>query len=470
MTDDVRIHAFRDDALGDLDATGIAELIASGQLSSHEAVLASVERAETVRDSLNAIAFTDFDRALSRAAGPHTGVFAGVPTIVKDNVDVAGLPTNHGSAAFVGRPARADSDFARQFLSTGAVPIGKSRLPEFGFSASNEYATAEPVHNPWNPAYSSGASSGGSAALVASGVLPFAHANDGGGSIRIPAAACGLVGLKPTRGRTVADPADRAMPIRIVAQGMLSRSVRDTARFYAAAETYYRNPKLPPIRLVEGPGRTRLRIGVIIDSITGIPTDDETRASVTATADLLDGLGHHVEEAPLPVDRSFVEDFSNYWGFLSFAICAGGKRMLGPDFDKAKTDNLTRGLDAMYRKNIAKTPQVLYRLRRTHRQYAEVFQKYDVLLSPVLAHTTPSLGYLSPAQSFEELFTKLVNYTAFTPLNNASGGPAISLPLHETAGGLPLASHFSADHGDERTLLELAFELEEARPWRRIQD
>jgi amidase len=154
MTDDARIHAFRDDALGDLDATGIAELIASGQLSSHEAVLASVERAESVRDSLNAIAFPDFDRALTRSAEAHTGVFAGVPTIVKDNVDVAGLPTNHGSAAFVARPARADSDFARQFLSTGAVPIGKSRLPEFGFSASNEYATAEPVHNPWNPAFS----------------------------------------------------------------------------------------------------------------------------------------------------------------------------------------------------------------------------------------------------------------------------------------------------------------------------
>ncbi|MFD4182019.1 amidase [Rhodococcus sp. NPDC058514] len=470
MTDDARIHAFRDDALGDLDATGIAELIASGQVSAREAVRASIERAESVRDSLNAIACPDFDRALERAERPRAGVFSGVPAIVKDNVDVKGLPTNQGSAAFVARPASADSSVARQFLSTGVVSLGKSRLPEFGLNASNEYPSAEPVHNPWNPAYSSGASSGGSAALVAAGVLPIGQANDGGGSIRIPAAACGLVGLKPTRGRTVADPADVAMPIRIVAQGVVTRSVRDTARYYAAAESYYRNPKLPPIRLVEGPGRTRLRIGVIVDSITGGATDDETRASVHATAELLAGLGHRVEEAAPPVGPSFAEDFGIYWGFLAFAIQGGGKKMFGPDFDRTKTDNLTRGLAAMYRKNIAKTPRMLYRLRRTHQQYAQMFQQYDVVLSPTLAQTTPKLGFLSPTQSFEELFAKLVDYTGFTPLNNASGGPAISLPLHETAAGLPLASHFSADHGDERTLLELAFELEQARPWRRIQD
>lgn len=470
MTNDERIHAFRDDALGDLDATGIAERIASGEVSAREAVQAAIERAESVRDSLNAIACADFDRALDRAASPPTGVFSGVPAIIKDNVDVAGLPTNQGSAAFVARPAGADSSVARQFLSTGVVSLGKSRMPEFGLNASNEYEAAEPVHNPWNPAYSSGASSGGSAALVAAGVLPIGQANDGGGSIRIPAAACGLVGLKPTRGRTVADPADKSMPIRIVAQGVVTRSVRDTANFYAAAETYYRNPKLPPIRLVEGPSRTRLRIGVIVDSVTGGPTDDETRASVRATAELLAELGHRVEEAPLPVGPSFAEDFAIYWGFLSFAILGGGKKMFGPDFDRAKTDNLTRGLASMYLKNIARTPGVLYRLRRTHRKYAQMFQRYDVVLSPVLARTTPKLGFLSPAQSFEELFPKLINYTGFTPLNNASGGPAISLPLHETAAGLPLASHFSADHGDERTLLELAFELEQARPWRRIQD
>ena len=260
------------------------------------------------------------------------------------------------------------------------------------------------------------------------------------------------------------------MPSRLVTQGVVSRSVRDSARFYAATETYYRNPKLPPIRLVEGPGSTRLRIGVIVDSVTGIPTDDETRSAVQSTADLLDKLGHHVEEAPLPVDTAFMHDFKLYWGFLSFAILTGGKRMFGPTFDAAKTDNLSRGLAAMYRRHMRETPRMLYRLQRTTRAYARTFQRYDVVLSPVLAHTTPRIGYLSPAQDFDVLFERLANYASFTPLNNAAGGPAISLPLHRTATGLPLGLHFSANHGDERTLLELAYELEAVTPWARIQD
>lgn len=470
MTGDPRVHAFRDDALGDLDATGVAARIASGEVSPREVVEAAIERAELVQGPLNGIQFADFDRALRQADTPRTGVFAGVPTIVKDNVDVAGLPTGQGSAAFTPAPARRNSAFVDQFLSTGAVSIGKSRLPEFGFSASTEYEHADPVRNPWNPEYSSGASSGGSAALVAAGALPFAHANDGGGSIRIPAAACGLVGLKPTRGRTVPDATDKTMPIRIVSQGVVSRSVRDSARFYAAAEKYRRNPKLPPIRLVEGPGSARLRVGVIVDSVTGVPTDDETRKSVQATADLLDSLGHHVEETALPVGTEFMHDFRLYWGFLSFAVLTGGKRMFGPTFDAARTDNLSRGLDALYRGHMVETPRLLYRLQRSARLYSRMFHTYDVILSPVLSHTTPKIGYLSPAQDFDTLLDRLVTYAAFTPLNNASGGPAISLPLHQTSTGLPLASHFSANHGDERTLLELAFELEAAKPWARIQD
>ncbi|MCA1008739.1 amidase [Rhodococcus hoagii] len=470
MTGDPRVHSFRDDALGDLDATGVAARIASGEVSSREVVEASIERAELVQGPLNGVQFADYERALRQAGSPRTGVFAGVPTIVKDNVDVAGLPTGQGSAAFTPTPARRNSDFVDQFLSTGAVSIGKSRLPEFGFSASTEYEHADPVRNPWNPEYSAGASSGGSAALVAAGALPFAHANDGGGSIRIPAAACGLVGLKPTRGRTVADATDKTMPIRIISQGVVTRSVRDSARFYAAAERYYRNPKQPPIRLVEGPGSARLRIGVIVDSVTGVPTDDETRKSVQATADLLDSLGHHVEEATLPVDATFMNDFRLYWGFLSFAVLTGGKRMFGPSFDRTGTDNLSRGLDALYRKHLAQTPRMLYRLRRTAHTYSRMFRNYDVVLSPVVSHTTPKIGYLSPAQDFDALLERLVNYAAFTPLNNATGGPAISLPLHQTSTGLPLASHFSANHGDERTLLELAYELEAAKPWARIQD
>ena len=408
MTANTPIHAFTDDALGDLDATGVAARIESGEVTAREVMEASIARAEAVQGQLNGLACTDFDRALARSNRPAKGVFAGVPTAIKDNTDSAGLPTQQGSTAFTAIPAKADSDFAKQFLSTGAISIGKTRLPEFGFSASTEYMTEEPVHNPWNPAYSSGASSGGAAALVAAGVLPIAHANDGGGSIRIPAAACGLVGLKPTRGRTIADPADKSMPIRLIAQGAVTRTVRDTARWMSAAENYYRNPRLAPVRLIEGPSSTRLRVGVIADSVTVTKTDDETRKSVEATAELLASLGHHVEDAALPVGPEFIDDFSIYWGFLSFAISTGGKQMLGPDFDKSGTDNLTKGLYTLYRKNLVKTPRVLYRLRRLQQQYSAMFLKYDVVLSPALGHTTPELGYLSPAQPFEELFDKLI--------------------------------------------------------------
>lgn len=466
------VHAFGDDALGDADATEVARLVASGAVSPAEVCEAAIRRAEAVEPFIGAVEAPDYERALAtaRAEPPREGAFAGVPTYVKDNVDVAGLPTGHGTDAFTPRAATADGPFVGQLRAQGLLVLGKSRLPEFGFSASTEYARRDPVRNPWNLDHSAGASSGGSAALVAAGVVPIAHANDGGGSTRIPAAACGLVGLKPTRGRLVADAADTRLPVRITSQGVLTRTVRDTARFYAAAEEYRRNPALPPIRSVSGPSRTRLRVGVVVDSVIGPPVDAETRACVLETAELLSGLRHRVEESPLPVSKQFAEDFSLYWGLLGLLVTAAGTRVLDPGFDVSRTDNLTRGLAQMCRRRLPQVPAMLVRLRRSTRAYREIFTHVDVLLSPVLGHTTPPLGHLSPTLPFEELFPRLQSYVAFTPLNNATGGPAISLPLGRTSSGLPLGVHLSADHGDERTLLELAYELEEARPWSRIQD
>lgn len=466
------VHAFRNDALGDADATEVARRIRAGEVSRLEVCAAAISRAEDLQPLIGAVEVTDYQRALAgaREARDVRGAFAGVPTFVKDNVDVGGLPTGHGTDAFVPRPADADGPFVAQLKAQGLAVLGKSRLPEFGFSASTEYARRDPVRNPWNLEYSAGASSGGAAALVASGVVPIAHANDGGGSTRIPAAACGLVGLKPTRGRLVADAADTRLPVRITAQGVLSRSVRDTAGFYAAAEEYRRNPKLKPIGSVAGPSRTRLRVGVVVDSVIGPPVDDETRGCVLGTADLLSTLGHHVEEIPLPVSKQFAEDFSLYWGLLGLLVTTAGTRVLDPAFDVRRTDNLTRGLAQMCRRRLPQVPAMLVRLRRSTRAYREVFAGVDVVLSPVLGHTTPRLGHLSPTLPFEELFPRLQAYVAFTPLNNATGGPALSLPLGRTAGGLPIGCHLSADHGDERTLLEVAYELEEARPWPRIQD
>lgn len=465
-----RIHAFGDDALSDHDATAIAELIRTRKISPLDAVDAAIERAERVEPALDAIVVRDFENARKAAAATPIGAgFAGVPTFVKDNIDIAGLPTNHGTRAFVARPAKADGVFAKQFLAQGVVNLGKSALPEFGFNASTEFREGVPTRNPWNPTFSAGASSGGAAALVAAGVVPLAHGNDGGGSIRIPAAVCGLVGLKATRGRLREEKLSHAMPIKLVMEGVLTRSVRDTANFFANAEEHYRNSALRPIGRVLAPGSLRLRIGVLPDTVVGNPADSETRATVTAAATLLAESGHHVEELSVPpAGEQFAQDFAVYWGLLSFFVATTGRLSVARDFDSAKLDNLTIGLRDHYRANLLRTPAVLYRLRRSAAEYSRFFDNYDVVLSPVLAHTTPEIGYLSPLQSFDELFEKLRNYVSFTPLNNASGGPAISLPFGESGLGLPIGVHLSANHGDEATLLELAYEIEQATPWRRI--
>jgi amidase len=471
MTPSKTVHAFADDALADHDAVALAALIRSGKLSSAEITSAAIARSEKVNPQINAVQLESFAQARQHSHSPREGVFAGIPTFVKDNTDVKGMPTNQGSQAVNAAVAKADGAFTRQFLKQGFVCLGKSTLPELGFNASTEFKGLPPTRNPWNLEYSSGASSGGAAALVAAGVVPLAHANDGGGSIRIPAAACGLVGLKPTRGRLVDSETARSLPLNIICDGVVTRSVRDTAHFYAGAEKYFRNRKLPGIGLVEHAGKERLRIGLAYDSITGHRTDDETRQTVANTARLLESMGHQVTElSVLPFKQAVVNDFSIYWGMLAFLTATFGKKVMSPDFDASRLDNLSKGLAGLYKKNALKTPLVLYRLKRTWQEYEQAFRQYDVILSPVLAHTTPRIGYLSPEQPFEELFERLLKYVSFTPLNNAAGGPAISLPMGATATGLPIAVHFSAAHGAERTLLELAYELEEAKPWRRIQD
>ncbi|HRP68653.1 MAG TPA: amidase, partial [Turneriella sp.] len=297
---------------------------------------------------------------------------------------------------------------------------------------------------------------------------PIAHGNDGGGSIRIPAACCGLVGLKPSRGRTKDNAAAASIPINIISEGVLTRSVRDTAAFFYGIEQIYQNPKLPPIGRVEGPGKKRLRIGVVIDSITGTPTDTETRATIEKTVQLLSAMGHRVETMPLPVASEFLEDFALYWGFLAVLITGFGRIAVSPDFDTHKIEPLTRGLIDYYRKRILKTPGMFIRMAQADKTYTEAFQGWDAVLTPVTGHTVPRLGHLSPSLSFEELWERLKAYVSFTPLNNAAGTPAISLPMGMTQEGLPIGVMLQTIPGGERTLLELAYELEAAHPWVKI--
>lgn len=464
-----RVHAFADDALGERDATDLAAAIKRGELSSREVVEATMVRAHKVEPAIHAIELTVHGQALRDAQRPLGGFFAGVPMYVKDNTDIAGIPSQHGSDAVNARPAKKHSGFGAQLMAQGFVCMGKSRMPEFGLNASTEFVNHPPTRNPWNTDYSCGASSGGAAALVAAGVIPMGHANDGGGSIRIPAACCGLVGLKPSRGRLIDIEAASKLPINLVADGMVSRSVRDNANFFAQAERYYRNTSLPAIGLVEGPGKKRLRIGVVEESLAGGRYDAATNGALADAVRLLEGMGHHCERATLQHDKRFAEDFGLYWAMLAFILHRGGKLVMGRHFEADRLDSLTMGLSRRYQRNVLKTPGILRRLKNASADYAAWFSRYDVILAPTLSHSVPTLGHLSPAVPFDELYDRLMNYLSMTPVNNVTGTPGISLPMGQSAEGLPLGMHVCAPMGGESTLLELAFEIEAAHPWRRIQ-
>ena len=459
---ETRVHAFGDDALGDDDAVALAARVRAGEVSPQELAAAAAERAGKVDARLRAITYPMFGKP--RYGTDAGAALFGVPTYVKDNTDIAGVPTNHGSEAFTAKPAKKDGAYTTQYLSTGLTVIGKSRLPEFGFNATTEFMTEEPARNPWHTDHSVGASSGGAAALVASGVVPIAHANDGGGSIRIPAACAGLVGLKPSRGRHVDGEQASHLPINMISEGVVTRTDRDTATFLAACEDHWRSPAMPPIGLVDGPAQRRLRIGLVVDSVTG-PADEPTRLAVEQTAAALEKAGHHVEPMALPVDDQFVDDFLQYWALLAELVTDTARLMLDRSFDTKRIDGLTRGLRAHHRKNLRRTPGAIRRLRRIPAHSATIFARRELVLSPVLAHTTPLLGYIAPTVPFDELVTRLRRYVAYTPLNNIAGTPAISLPLSMSEDGLPIGVQLIGPPAGDALLFRLSAQLEEARPW-----
>jgi amidase len=464
------VHAFGDDALGHLDAIGLIDALNSGRVGRAEVVEAAIARTEAVNPALNGVAHEAFDRARAEAAAPASaGFFSGVPTFIKDNVDVAGLPTMRGTDAWPPQPAAVDGDFTRLYLATGMTPVAKTRMSEYGFSASAEHPRLGPVRNPWNTDHTAGASSSGSAAFVAAGVVPIAHANDGGGSIRIPAACNGLVGLKPSRGRLPLDKEVRQMPIRIVANGVLTRSVRDTAAFYREAERSWPAKKLPPVGDVQHAGSKRLRIAVITRSLLR-EAGPEVRELTLKSAALLEELGHrvdHLEKPPVP--SSFVPDFVLYWGLLAMGQIQQNKRAFD-GFDVTRLDNLSRGLDRYARRNLHRVPAALLRLSRTRRHTERLARTYDLVLTPTLADETPQIGYLDPTADYQQIIDRLQDWVAFTPLQNVTGEPAISLPLGVSANGLPVGMMFTAPVGQEARLLELAYELEAARPWAHIDE
>jgi amidase len=458
------VSAHCDDVLGNADAVEIARRVGNREVHATEVVEAAIARAERVNPKLNAIAARGFEAALRSAKRPRTGVLAGVPTFIKDTEPVAGLPMLFGSHALPARPAERTSPFVKQFLSLGLVGLGTSTMSEFGLTGTTEARAYGRTHNPWKLGFSSGGSSGGSAALVAAGVVPVAHANDGGGSIRIPASCCGLVGLKPSRGRLVDLEGTHLMPVRLQHQGMLSRSVRDTAVFYHGAERYHRTSRLPAIGLVTHPGR-RLRIGFFVGLSDAEPAHRECAVAARDAAQLCASLGHSVEPCVPPFDDRFHEDFLLLWSMMAFAIARFGKWIIHPEFDSAKLDAFTMGLCAHFSQRAWRAPRAIHRLRRFGRRYAECFETYDVLLSPTTALPPPEHGYIGPEVPFETCLERMRWYIPFTPIHNVAGTPAISLPLGRSQSGLPIGVQFAAAMGRERTLLELALELEQAAPW-----
>ncbi|NPC98506.1 amidase [Nocardioides sp. zg-DK7169] len=458
-----RVHAFSDDALGDLDAVGVVEALRARRVSVPEVVEAAIARTEAVDPALGAVAHRAYGRAREDARAPHGGFFAGVPTFLKDNIDVEGMPTHHGSDAFVAQPAKADGDVARALLATGLLPLGKTRMSEYGFSAVAEHPRQGPVRSPWSTDHVAGASSAGSAALVAAGAVPLAHANDGGGSIRIPASVNGLVGLKPSRGRMPSERLNRQMPIRIVADGVVTRSVRDTAALFRESEKVYRCLELAPVGDITRPGRHRLCVAV---HTTGVARDaDPEVADLTLrTAALLSDLGHHVEEVPVPAPSTFPDDFVLYWALLAAAIVRTGRLTHGRQWDPTRLDNLTLGLERHLRRHVHRLPGAIRRLRAAREVSRAFHERYDVALSPVVATPTPLVGHLDPTQDYDVVMGRLLDWVAFTPWHNVTGDPAVSLPLATTSAGLPQGMMFGAGLGREGVLLALALELEQALP------
>lgn len=465
-----RIHAFQNDVLEKHDAVALKDLLLRKEISQQEVIDATIERACLVNPQLDAIQFEAFEAQRNKPDFRTGQLLSGIPTFIKDNVDLAGFPTQHGSIAFKSKIKHTNAKITQQILDTGLLVLGKSKMPEFGLNAATEFQNGEFTQNPWHTGYSCGASSGGSAALVASGVVTIAHANDGGGSIRIPAANCGLVGLKPTRGRFYANDASKHLPIDLISDGVVTRSVRDTASFFAEMEKQYKSNKLPELGLISHANEKRLKIAVVIDSLQ-TQTDIETRNIVLKTAKILESNGHFIEELKLPIPDSFVDDFSYYWGFLSFMIKNLGKPLFGKDFNFKNLDHLSLGLADLYKNNFYKTPFFIHRLKKIQHIYSMIFNQYDVILSPVLAHISPKVGYLSPTLEFEDLFERLRHYVAFTPIQNISGAPAISLPMGLTEiDKRPIGIQLSSNLGAEKVLLELAFELEQSQPFPCIYD
>jgi len=464
------------------DGLGLAELVAKGAVTPAELVDAAITRIEKHNPQLNAVIFRAYDQA-RRAAEQHqdrhrarAGAFYGVPFLLKDILgNCTGMPTTASCRFMRGAVAGRDDTLVARFKAAGLIMLGKTNAPECGILPTTESVLYGPCRNPWNLSHSTGGSSGGSAAAVAAGIVPLAHANDGGGSIRIPAACCGLVGLKPTRARNPLGPLLGDFGSGLVAEHVVSRTVRDSAAALDAThgpepgDPYCAPPVARPFLQEVGAPPGRLRIGFTIRNLNGTALHPECVAAVESTAKLLQDLGHTVEEAAPAIDaNTLMMAFMAVFMAAHAAAIDGfamvhGRTPVESDFEGLTWTVYQQGRQVSASQYLLAIAQ----LQIMSRQAAQFHETYDCWLTTTLGAPPIPIGSVDVNErDLMKGFAPILDYVPFTPIQNATGQPAISLPLHWTRDGLPVGVMFTARCGDEATLFRLAAQLEGARPWR----
>lgn len=464
------------DDLAFLDATAQAELVQRREVKAIELVDAAIERIERLNPTLNAVITPMYEQARTTAISKLPGgPFDGVPFLLKDILaSYGGVRMASGSAFLCDFVPDHDSELVARLKRAGLIILGKTNTPELGLLTTTEPRLFGPSCNPWDTERTPGGSSGGSSAAVASGMVPMAHANDAGGSLRGPASCCGLFGLKPTRGRNPLGPDYGEFFSGLVAEHVVTRSVRDSAALLDATagpdvgDPYWAPPPVRPFLQEVGASPGRLRIAFTTAALTDIPVHDDCVSAVCEAAALCTDLGHEVVEAAPAVDGELVyQAFTTLrmgghaWIIDSMALATG--RTPTPD----QFEPLTWALYEMGRQYSASSYlQALTALQRVARDIASFFVNYDVWLTPTLAELPLLLGsFESPPENPLQGLSRLATFSPFMRISNITGQPAMSIPLFWSADGLPVGTHFAGRFGDEATLFRLAAQLEAARPW-----
>ena len=465
------------------DATALAELVARGEASPVELVDAAITRIEKLNPELNAVIHPRFEAARAEAAGSlPDGPFRGVPFLLKDlHAHSAGDPCHDGMKVFrdAARHAEEDTVMVARLRAAGLVFLGRTNTPELGLLPTTEPEAHGPTRNPWDPTRTPGGSSGGSAAAVAAGMVPAAQGSDGGGSIRIPASCCGLVGLKSSRGRTSLAPLRNQFTTPFSVEGFLTRTVRDTAALLdiiqgpAAGDVVVAPAPARPYREEVGTEPGSLRIGLLPRRLDGLDLDPEVDAAVRDAGALLESLGHQVEEKYPPAldDPELGHQFFVLWTAGAARSLRRVGTLVGRPLTADDVEVLTwaqaqigGALDAA--QLLDAYAQVEQFSRAVGAWFTDFGGDHDLLVTPTLAEPPPALGeFVSPSDNPLAASMRAGRFSPFTPAWNVAGHPAISMPLHQSAGGVPIGTQIVAAYGREDTLLRVASQLETARPW-----